>query len=266
MYSVTQRIAKIKQPRGGYIRPRDFTAKDFGIVPPYDMHFETIHSSLVGLAVDYLTRFMLGADAKSAFQISIVGAATMCKFDKSKDHIANAYMLCERVKDLDDASIDAACKLAGYDSAFRAGPTAYRPVENIQPDKVTCENIGTMVESALEFFKTYGPVTQEHLVFPGGYTDIVSSGDGDFMTEDTIWDFKCSVKPPQTKHTLQIAMYWLMGLHSMCSADYEKVTRFGFFNPRLAKVYTLNVADVLPETLHEIEVQVIGYEEDAALF
>lgn len=246
--------------------PRNFNAKDFGAIPPNDMHVETIHASLVGLAVDYLARFMLGADVKSAFQISTIGAWAMDNFDKSMCHCANAHKLCEQIKGLDDVSIIAACKLVGYDSAFRAGPIAYRPVENIQPDRATCENIREMVKSSLEFFRVYGPVTRERIVFPGGYTETVSSGDGDFMTADTIWDFKCSVRPPQSKDTLQIVMYWLMGLHSICSAEFEKVTKFGFFNPRLAKIYTLNVANVSPETLHEIEVQVIGYSVDDALF
>lgn len=266
MYSVTQRIAKTKQPRGGYIRPRDFTERDFGTKPPHDRHLESIHAGLTGITVDYLTRFMLGAQAKSAFQVSILGAAVAHKYDKLANHIANAYALCDRIKGLDDASIDAACKLVGYDSAFRVGYAAYRPVEKIQPNEATLENIRTMVYSALDFFKEYGPATQEHLVFPGGYTQVVSSGDGDFLTSDTIWDFKCSANGPKSRHTLQIAMYWLMGLHSLLSADYEKVTRFGFFNPRLAKVYTLNIAEVPEEVLHEIEIRVIGYDEDDALF
>ena len=73
MYSVTQRIRAIKQPRGGYIKPKEFTETtlDDGIeLNPS----ENIHASLVGLAVDYLTRLMTGTPADEAFYISLLGS------------------------------------------------------------------------------------------------------------------------------------------------------------------------------------------------
>ena len=142
----------------------------------------------------------------------------------------------------------------------------YRPAEDIAPSTEAIENIRAMVEAGLAFFREYGPVVRDGITFQGGYTHIVDTGDGDFMTADTVWDFKCSVKPPTNSHTLQVAMYWLMGLHSRFAADYRKVTRLGFFNPRLTTVYTVDVADIPDETLHEIETQVICYDEGDALF
>ena len=48
--------------------------------------------------------------------------------------------------------------------------------------------------------------------FEGGYTNIVSSGDGDYLTEDTLWDFKVSKEEPKSKYTLQLLMYYIMGV------------------------------------------------------
>ena len=48
------------------------------------------------------------------------------------------------------------------------------------------------LKRSLAFWKEYGPITQDGFTFEGGYTDIVSSGDGDYLTEDTLWDFKVS--------------------------------------------------------------------------
>lgn len=260
MPSVTQRIAQVKQPRGGYVNPTKMLANiSLGVQPPFDSKAENVSPGLVGIAVDYLTRVMTGTQVKQAFKISFFGAGLMDQRD-------NAEALASRIKGLDDDSIVVACKLVGYDSAFRAGAMAFRPIEDINPNEETVENVRAMVESGLKFFEEYGPVTHDGITFEGGYTETVNTGDGDFMTADTLWDFKCSVKPPTSRHTLQVAMYWLMGLHSVHAEDYRSLKRLGFFNPRLGNVYTLNLADIPAETLHEIEVSVIGYDESAAIY
>ena len=65
MSSVTQRIKKIKQPRGGYIKPSQFKLQkiDDGKILNEQ---ENIHASVIGMAVDYLTRFIMGTDIISS--------------------------------------------------------------------------------------------------------------------------------------------------------------------------------------------------------
>ena len=99
---------------------------------------ESIAASLVGTAVDYLSRFMDGTAVEEAFEISLLGARAMRM-------VAKALALLDDVKGLDDLSITKACQLAGFDSAFRAGPLFYRPVESIVPDQATIANIRIMV-------------------------------------------------------------------------------------------------------------------------
>lgn len=186
MCSVTQRISKIKQPRGGYIKPKEFeqTMLDGGGID--ELHpEENVSPGLVGITVDYLTRFMSGTSAEEAFKISQMGAATVQQLELFERLISN-------VRGLDDNSIDAAVKLSGFDSAYRAGVMAYRPVEDITPDGYTIENIRVMVERSLRFFEQYGPKVLDGLTFEGGYTGYVATGDGDFLTDDTLWDFKVS--------------------------------------------------------------------------
>ena len=188
MPSVTQRIAQVKQPRGGYVNPtKVLTKTSLGFAPLFELKDENVSAGLVGIAVDYLTRVMTGTPVEQAFKISFFGAGLMDQRD-------NAETLASRIKGLDDDSIVAACKLVGYDSAFRAGPVAFRLVEGINPNEETIENVRVMVESGLKFFEEYGPVTHDGITFEGGYTETVNTGDGDFMTADTLWDFKCSVK------------------------------------------------------------------------
>ena len=75
MYSVTQRISQIKQPRGGYINRKIFTTivlEDGITLNPQ----ENIRSNLIGLVVDYMTRFCMEIPKESAFHISLYGAKT----------------------------------------------------------------------------------------------------------------------------------------------------------------------------------------------
>lgn len=257
--SVTYRVYEVKQPRGGYVRPRSMSVRELAALPPHPIDEESIHPSLVGIATDYLTRLKLGADIDEAFRISLRGAARIGQTD-------SALVLRNFIRGLDDQSVKAACKLVGYDSVVRAGASTYRPMEDIIANSATCENIRAMVESTSGFLESAGPLVSDGFTFLGGYTETIPTGDGDYLTEDAIWDVKVSVKPPTTKHTLQLAIYWLMGMHSFNTGLFHRVERLGIINPRLGKVYTIETSAIPAEALHEIEVDVIGYEEGLTFF
>lgn len=207
--------------------------------------------SLVGLAVDYLTRFMSGTPVEEAFKISQMGAVNVRQLGLFE-------RLLSSVHGLDDVSIDAAVKLSGFDSAYRAGDMAYRPVEDIVPDAHSIENIRVMVERSLRFFEQYGPKILDGLTFEGGYTGYVATGDGDFLTNDTLWDFKVSKRKLQNKYTLQLLMYWRMGLHSI-HPEYRNVKYLGVYNPRMNVVYQLDVNNISADVISTVETEVIGY-------
>lgn len=250
MYSVTQRIKAIKQPRGGYIKPKEFLprALDDGIELNPN---ENVSAILVGSAVDYLTRYMMGAPAQEAFKISLLGAARIKEDDYAQE-------LMSKITGLDDISIMNACKMTGYDVCFRAQIALYRPVQEICPDAETIYNIRTMVNRSLSFWKEYGPIVVDGFTFEGGYTNIVSSGDGDFLTADTLWDFKVSREPPKNKHTLQLLMYYIMGCHSVYK-EFQSIKRLGIFNPRLNMVYLLDTVSISDQIIQEVSSEVIGY-------
>lgn len=262
MYSVTKRISMVKQPYGGYLNKKQFeiTAIDDGKILN---ETENIHASLVGLAVDYLTRFMMGTSVEEAFKISLQGA--MCldlllnsATDKKGLALKNAKKLLKGIRGLDDESVSNACKLVGYDVCFRAGIVGYKPVEEINPDSATIENIVIMVKRSLTFWKEYGPIIRDGFTFEWGYTDIVSSGDGDYLTKDTLWDFKVSKDEPKSKYTLQLLMYYIMGCHSI-HPEFKKIEKLGIFNPRKNKVYIANTSSISPEIIEKVSKEVIGY-------
>ncbi len=259
MSSVTQRIAMIKQPRGGYIKPSQFSAVKFeDNLTLYDN--ENIHSSVIGIAVDYLTRFSMGTSVQDSFNISYTGACMAEKLCK-KNSIKTANNLLSGITGLDDRSITNACKLVTYDTWYRnpIGALTAKGVEETNPNIETIRNIRILVERSMNFWNEYGPIVKDGFTFaPNGYTQIVDSGDGDYLTADTLWDFKVSKSKPTSKHTLQLLMYWIMGQHSG-QEIYRDICKIGIFNPKLNMAFLLDVSTITDDVITEVEKNVIGY-------
>lgn len=218
----------MKQPRGGYINPKQLNVREFTAGRELHDVKENVSAGISGMAVDYLTRFLSGTPVEKAFFVSFAGAKRLHQEDY-------AQALAKQIQGLDDTSITSACRLVNYDAVFRAGvgmpgsPYLLPKPESIMPDRFTCDNIKTMTERSMAFFDEYGPIVVDGMTFAGGYTETVSAGDGDFMTSGALWDFKTNKTKPTNKHTLQVLMYWLMGLHSFESSHYVDVEQLGFF-------------------------------------
>ena len=280
-HSVTQRVKAVKQPRGGYIKPKAFTHKALGDGLDALNPEENVSANMVGSVVDYLTRFMSGTPVDEAFKVALIGAnrlylawssGQLCfagdvdarlEFDDEMSTVpTTAKKLAADIKGLDDASIVAAVRLARYETVYRAGSQAYimgwKPYAAADPDAPTIANIRAMVERALAFLDVYGPKVLDGFTFEGGYTPTVVTGDGDFTTADTLWDFKTSKLPIKKEHTLQLLMYWRMGLRST-HPEFRDVKFLGVYNPRTNVASRLAVADIPVDLIEEVERDVIGY-------
>ena len=249
-HSVTRRIDEIAQPYGGYIKPKSFSIEHLG-GDELDTEYENVHPTLIGLAVDYMTRYMISESKEEAFRISLLGSTRVHEKDR-------ALKLLNSITGLDDISICSAIKLAGYDVCVRAGVDAYTDVDEIKPDINTINNVRTMVERSINFFNKYGPIVKQGFTFEGGYTPLVGTGDGDYLTKDTLWDFKVSKLNLNTKQTLQLLMYWRLGLHSI-HPEFKSIQYLGIYNPRKDIVYRLNVNEISEEVIRKVDTDVIGY-------
>ena len=258
--SVTKRIEMITQPRGGYLSVSEF--KKTILKPDNNLNEENIAPSLIGLVVDYLSRYKNGSSKKEAFKISLLGASIIGESDSANK------LLNEINISLTNKSIESAIKLVGYDVVYRSGPVGFKPVRLINPDNQTIDNVREMVNRSVSFFKLYGPVTKDGFTFEGGYTEIISKGDGDFLTKDTLWDFKVSKNKPTPKHTLQLLVYYLMGVHSI-HPEFKSIKYLGIYNPRLNEVYQYELSNLDSFVKEEVEREIIGYKslnEDSSLF
>ena len=215
----------------------------------------------VGVVVDYLTRFMIFHDASEAFKISAEGAMRKeMMTDSNGKELVRFTELIQGVTGLDDKSIINACLLSEYDVWKRnlSAAMSITDYESVIPDKKTINNIRTMVERSVDFFNI-NPIIKDGFTFePDGYSAVVTSGDGDFLSKDTLWDFKVSKHDPSTDNTLQILMYYIMGKHSG-NHLYDEIDKIGIFNPRLNKAYLYDMNNYSKELYEEIERDVICY-------
>lgn len=65
MYSVTYVVKHIKQPYDGVINRQLCTFEEFNDDRNINKDY-SVHASLIGMAVDYLTRFLLGTKREDA--------------------------------------------------------------------------------------------------------------------------------------------------------------------------------------------------------
>ena len=231
----------IKQKKRIYAPVQDFKKIKFqneGIPLAMD---ENIPPYIVGLAVDYLTRYILTQNKEKAFSISLEGAKIRGKEKKAKKFLSH-------IDQLTDESITYACKLVFYDR-FARNPEEieekhWLSPKRINPDALTIQNIRTMVLRSIQFFQEYGPVVSTGFGFrPHGYTKKIKGGDGDFLTKDTIWDFKVSKYDLTPAQTLQILMYYIMGKESG-NDIFKNVKYIGIYNPRKNIAYQIAVKDI----------------------
>ena len=213
---------------------------------------ENIPASNVGLAVDYLTRFRVTGNVEEAFDIPILGAKILFHNYRMSNKFIECLELLELVKAGD---ISSAVQLTTYDDVYRVGIT---DIQKLSPDEATIENIKIMVNRGVSFLKRFSEV-KTGLTFEGGYTNIVVNGDCDYLTDNSLIDFKVLRGNVTNNHTLQILMYYLMGLYSIHSFEFQKVKWLALFNPRKNVVYYINVRRIPEAVINEVSREVIGY-------
>ena len=251
-YTVTQRIKVIQQPDGGYIPVSAMCVKQYR--DNFSLNDkENIPANYVGLAVDYLTRFRVSGNVEGAFDIPILGAKILFHNYGMHKESLHCLKLLESVKAGD---ISSAVQLTAYDVVYRARIT---DIQSLSPDAATLENIKIMVNRGVSFLKHCSTEIKTGITFEGGYTDIVVNGDCDYLTDNSLIDFKVLRGNVTKNHTLQILMYYLMGLHSIHSSEFQKVKWLVIFNPRKNVVHYVSVRRIPEAVINEVSRDIIGY-------
>lgn len=223
--STTGRSASecIEQPRVGYIDP-----KTLQVVPPegdrcVDMlePVENISSALVETVVNRMTMVMRGIPVSKAFAKSLDAFQIL-------EEDAEAQRLISGInKDLDDNSIINAVKLSGFVVEWGSpGVVLCEPVERINPDEATIQNVKTMVERSFHFAK-----------------DVEREASGYFL------DLKTSEVHPTKEDVYELIGRWRNALRlALIQCRY-----LGIYNPRLNEAYKVRVDDIPDDTIAAVE-------------
>ena len=246
MVSVTQRVYQVHQPLGGHLSPTRFSIEHFQDGRSVSNLVEM--PQLTGLVVDYLTRMQLTGDPIRAFEISISGAMASGWDDR-------IFEILDKVAGLDDQSIENAFNAVQYDAYARSDWHELPREISVSKDSIDMTRV--MVERSVEFFNKNGPVIDVGFTFGDGYTNVVTAGDGDFLTDDTIWDLKVSRGPLTKEQTLQILVYYILACNSSLE-KFRNISRIGVFNPFRNTAYAMAISSVDDETLDKVKNEVVG--------
>lgn len=258
MFSVSAMAAQAKQPNGGYLPVSLFRTIEYddGNTTP---SISAEYAGAVGTVVDYITRFAMTEDKQTAFSVSLAGAEKVA-------HRTDAIRLLDKITGLNEPSLCAAFELVKYDVAFRQGAAAFIPTEAKAPPKEVLLATAIMIQRTIAFFHTYEMPVLNGFTMDGGYSRLVSSGDGDYVTETTLLDMKCTSGNLNSHWTLQLLMYYIMGYHSRNRSYFYKLDRLGFFNPYKNIFFYYDIDDIPNEILYKVSRDVIGYKMDYSTY
>lgn len=232
---VTSRAAHFKQPRGGFINPKNMVMTVLGDGIDSLNSNENIAPTQIGSDVDALTRYATSTSEEYKRWLYLW---------RNNDSDYGKW-LKSFLKDIR--------KTQNYDLI-----SDYMYHTHHCNDVDTIQNVLTMVKRSIKFFDICGPKVMDTLTFEGGYSRLVGVGTGDFLTEDTLWDFKVSKRLPTSVYTLQILMYWRMGVHSI-HPEYQNVKKIGIYNPRMNATFTYDISLISDDVISVVDDDVIGY-------
>lgn len=223
----------IEQPEGGHILPKPFEVTPLGDGSNTLNPEENVSLDLVASAVGYMTRVMSGEPTESVFGFPLFVARRI----GGGAFAVEVQHLIDDINGLDDGSIINALRLSGCGDRFLADPENYQPLEEIDPDEATIQNVRTMVKRLLRFFDAY---------------DVKSP------MSDTLWDLNVSTLRPTEAQTLQLLIAWRKRLRSPLTWWHD-FKYLGIYNSRLDKVYRISVDAIPDDLINEIDRDVLGY-------
>lgn len=252
--TVTQAVKSAVQPREGYLPLEFMVRKEYGhpVLGP-----ENVRADYVGMAVDYLSRYIIDKDVNHAFEFSLRGMYN-CARAYSGELAEYGLGQLDRIKGLDRTSVTAALRAVQFDIFYRRLPASIRDagIGDIEPDENTVSNIVRMVDNTLSFLESAGGVADYGVNFDlSSFYGRISRADCDYVTHNAIWEMKTSKYEPKPTDTLQVAVYQLLGAHSDLPI-FEGVNYFGIYNPRLDISWGVR-SSALPYTMELISKEVI---------
>lgn len=214
---------------------------------------ESLKPTLLGTLIDYLTRIVIYKDLK---------AFDFIKNTKNKKLI---QQLKKDFRDIDytqltQENIKLVTRLCLFEHSFRGNEYIDPLKENIEINTLTCDHIKIMLNRANNFFNKFGhPVLTQYKcsittsLKEKTYVEVY--GDGDYLLQDALVDFKVSKNGPTQDYVRQLLIYYigLVGKDlKKKKVKREEIKYLIIFNPRLDMFYKLDLESISEASLGEV--------------
>lgn len=289
MNSVTEVVRKVKQPKGGILPINWFDVIDMDGEP---IICDKIPPVIVGKVIDSMLHLTIRTPKEKLFKSSISG------YDKRVEYFARQFtrntsgyeLMYEEIEAEDD--ILNVQSLIGRLDKYRNECDLYNMalclslihqydiwdmdfqyisrLTTVQSSRPTYYTKGDIRKLVKLFTRTLqwicSIITDKVIVFdfkfyPNGYTDTIQYGVGDFVCSYTLFDLKCTKSIPSNLSTLQILIYYVMGLNSG-NRLYSSIKYLGLYSPITNKLWRLDVRKIPADLIKRISTEVVGYEQN----
>lgn len=256
--SIREKARTAKQPDGGLISPNTFKVLKFSDALGDEIRTGNI-DILMSMVRD-MSAIELGFRVDQVFRNAMRGAVILDKEHvKGKDERTNKQILMSHLMEihgLDNASIEHGWYATVYEIVYDRGNLKFKS----SPTKDDVEAVRRLSDRCISFFKKFGPVVYEGFDFGEGYTDVVSSGIGDFLTATSIIDLRFTTGVMSAQYILKLLMMYVMGKHSKKSA-FTKVNKIGSFNPITGEYIFITSDRISEDVVKYVETQILMYKQ-----
>ncbi|MCV3754347.1 hypothetical protein [Ureaplasma zalophigenitalium] len=305
MSSVTKIIKLTKQPSSGYLPLKNW--KEIKIANTLEIdsiNLNELYPSLLGLTVDYLSRFYLDKNTKITKEILLMDAeknplrisykGSRMPYGKFRgyDQLYD-FVIFELWNEANiDENINLIYFLSQLDALYRANykvdvkpslrdlgilesfinisDTVKQEYGKLIKNTLTpsqkshIKSMITNIQNLCEYMLENSEANQMQIgfTFPGGYTNKINTGDGDFILGDYLCDIKVSKNKFTSKQTLQVLIYYLMGLKSINHEIFQKIKYLALYNPKLNLFKVIEISSIDKSIIKTINHDVIGYNEN----
>jgi hypothetical protein len=291
MKSVTDKIKHIEQPENGYLSLDLFTERICGDTTPIVCSIKPLY---VGKIIDDVIHEIIRSDYSKIFRSEINGYKTRLDWfstcfstgtKRSKQKQAHQIIEEDLKKHVEIEYMLSKLKLYAFDNDiknmlnFTYGIVQYSiweddfgyissraTVDDSRPKGLSLEDEEKLEIINMRTLKWLQDSYKKRIVpdfkfYPDGYSDFVKYGVGDFVCDNTLFDIKCIKEKPTIENTLQILMYYCMGLHSN-NRLYKDIDRIGIYSPVTNIEWTIAVKDIPKESIDTIFRDILCYVED----
>jgi len=250
MSTVKSVIKNVHQPKNGLLPIEVFEKvqlKDASQMTSINSNIK----SLIDLAVEYLTRFLLKKDIESAFETSFKGAMLVGEEKKARE-------LSRKITGLDDQTIIAALDLVAYNVAVTDSIVNYHPINSADIDYNTLRAIKVMVTRAYTFLTRYGSKVIYNHSLEGGYSDTITDGNVPFVTVESILMLSFGEHDPTIEETLELLTYYVMATKSIYP-NLHTLKYVSFFNPLTNTFYKCNTPLISSTAIEIVDTKILAY-------